>query len=189
MPRGLKTAARTEFGAVYRSNKIKGRSGAIQRRSVQTYPAGEESQVILTDTGPLVALIDQGEPDHDACVACLPRFIGPMIATWPVYTEAMYLLGEAGGWRAQDALWGMLQQGDVEIVLQGADDYERMRALMHKYRDRPMDLADASLVRVAEEKNLRDIFTLDGNDFSTYRIHGRSAFRLWPQLKSRGQLL
>lgn len=140
--------------------------------------------MILTDTGPLVAIIDEGEPDHDACVACLPNFAGPMIATWPVYTEAMYLLGEAGGWRAQDALWGMLQQGHLEIILQGSADYLRMRTLMHKYRDHPMDLADASLVCLAEERNLRDVFTLDRNDFSTYRIHGRSAFRLWPKTKS-----
>ena len=137
--------------------------------------------MILTDTGPLVALIDKGEPDHDACVACLPNLIGPMVATWPVFTEAMYLLGEAGGWRAQEALWSMLQQGDLEIVLQGPDDYERMRVLMGKYRDHPMDLADASLVRLAEERRLRDIFTLDEKDFRTYRIHGRQVFRLWPK--------
>jgi predicted nucleic acid-binding protein len=137
--------------------------------------------MILTDTGPLVALIDEGEPDHKACVECLPQLIGPMIATWPVVTEAMYLLGDAGGWRAQEALWRMLQQGILEIVLQSSDDYERMRVLMHKYLDRPMDLADASLVRLAEERRLREVFTLDENDFSTYRIHGRQSFSIWPK--------
>jgi predicted nucleic acid-binding protein len=74
----------------------------------------------------------------------------------------------------------MLQQGDLEIAFQSSDDYERMRALMHKYRDHPMDLADASLVRLAEERNLRDIFTLDERDFCTYRIRGRQTFRIWP---------
>ncbi|MBI4526699.1 MAG: PIN domain-containing protein [Deltaproteobacteria bacterium] len=136
--------------------------------------------MILTDTGPLIALIDQGEPDHQACVACLPNLSGPMITTWPVFTEAMYLLGEAGGWRAQEALWGMLQKGDLEIVLQGSDHYRRMRALMEKYCDHPMDLADASLVCLAEERRLREIFTLDEGDFRTYRVHGRQTFRLWP---------
>ena len=140
--------------------------------------------MILTDAGPLIALIDKGEPDHDACVACLPKLSGQMVTTWPAFTEAMYLLGEAGGWKAQGALWGMLQQGDLEIAFQGPDDYERMRALMHKYRDRPMDLADASLVRLAEERHLRDIFTLDESDFRTYRIHGRQTFRLWPNRHS-----
>ena len=103
--------------------------------------------MILTDAGPLVALVDQGEPDHTACVACLPNLKGPMVTAWPAFTEAMYLLGEAGGWRAQETLWSMLHQGDLEIVFQGADDYERMRILMQKYRDHPMDLADASLAR------------------------------------------
>ena len=136
--------------------------------------------MILTDAGPLVALVDQGEPDHDACVACLPDLSGPMATTWPAFTEAMYLLGEAGGWRAQGMLWSVLQQGDLEIAGQSSDDYERMRLLMQKYRDLPMDLADASLVRLAEERRARDIFTLDERDFRIYRIHGRQSFRLWP---------
>ena len=136
--------------------------------------------MILTDAGPLVALVDQGEPDHKACVACLPDLKGPMVTTWPAFTEAMYLLGEAGGWRAQEMLWSMLHQGDLEIAFQVADDYERMRVLMQKYRDHPMDLADASLVRLAEERHVRDIFTLDERDFRTYRIHGRQSFRIWP---------
>ena len=56
-----------------------------------------------------------------------------------------------------------------------------MRTLMHKYGDLPMDLADSSLVRLAEERRLRDIFTLDQRDFQTYRIHGRQRFRIWPK--------
>jgi predicted nucleic acid-binding protein len=136
--------------------------------------------MIAPDAGPLIALVDKGEPDHDACVACLPNLSGPMVTTWPAFAEAMYLLGEAGGWRAQESLWSMLLQSDLEIAFQGPDDYERMRVLMHKYRDHPMDLADASLVRLAEERSLRDIFTLDERDFRTYRIRGRQTFRIWP---------
>jgi uncharacterized protein len=74
----------------------------------------------------------------------------------------------------------ILQQGDLEIAVQSSDDYERMRVLMQKYRDLPMDLADASLVRLAEERRVRDIFTLDERDFRIYRINGRQSFRLWP---------
>jgi predicted nucleic acid-binding protein len=136
--------------------------------------------MIAPDAGPLIALVDKGELDHDACVACLPNLSGPMVTTWPAFAEAMYLLGEAGGWRAQESLWSMLLQSDLEIAFQGPDDYERMRVLMHKYRDHPMDLADASLVRLAEERSLRDIFTLDERDFRTYRIRGRQKFRIWP---------
>ena len=137
--------------------------------------------MILTDAGPLIALIDRGEPDHDACVACVSRFSGPMLTTWPAFTEAVCLLGEAGGWRAQDALWSLVEEGDVEIAQQELSQRRRMRALMEKYKDRPMDLADASLVCLAEQQGLADIFTLDRNDFLTYRLHGRRAFRIWPQ--------
>lgn len=136
--------------------------------------------MILTDAGPLIALIDRGESDHDACVACLAELSGPMVTTWPAFTEAMYLLGEAGGWRAQAALWKIVERGDLELVAQGPEHYQRIQALMQKYHDRPMDLADASLVCLAEQLSVRDIFTLDRNDFQTYRIHGRRAFRLWP---------
>lgn len=136
--------------------------------------------MILTDAGPLIALIDRGEPDHSACVACLAKLTGPMLTTWPAFTEAMYLLGEAGGWRAQEALWSLLEQGNLEIAPQGAEHYRRTRALMQKYQDRPMDLADASLVCLAEQRGVRDIFTLDRQDFRAYRLHGRQTFRLWP---------
>ena len=136
--------------------------------------------MILTDAGPLIALIDRGEPDHGVCVACLARLTGPMLTTWPAFTEAMYLLAEAGGWRAQEALWSLVKQGDLEIALQGAEHYQRMQALMRKYQDRPMDLADASLVCLAEQRGVRDIFTLDRQDFHIYRLHGRQTFHLWP---------
>ena len=58
--------------------------------------------MILTDAGPLVAIIDRGESSHRACVASLSELTGPMLTTWPAFTEAMYLLGEAGGWVAQE---------------------------------------------------------------------------------------
>jgi predicted nucleic acid-binding protein len=104
-----------------------------------------------------------------------------MLTTWPTFTEAMYLLGEAGGWVAQDALWSLEAAGDIEIADLDAKDRRRMQALMEKYQDRPMDLADASLVALAERRSLRDIFTLDRTDFRVYRLHGRQTFRLWPR--------
>ena len=137
--------------------------------------------MILTDAGPLVALLDRGESSHATCVACLGELTGPMLTTWPAFTEAIYLLGVAGGWLAQDGLWVLVERGDLEIASQGAPQAERMRTLMAKYRDRPMDLADASLVVLAEDRRVRDILTLDRADFATYRLHRRHSFRLWPR--------
>jgi predicted nucleic acid-binding protein len=137
--------------------------------------------MILTDAGPLIAIFDRGEEHHDACVRCLAELTGPMVTTWPAFTEAMYMLGEAGGWTVQDALWALVEQGDVEIAGQGPEHHARMRALMDKFQDRPMDLADASLVVLAEKRGLRDIFTLDHADFHVYRLNRRQTFRLWPK--------
>jgi len=137
--------------------------------------------MILTDAGPLVAILDRGETHHQACIDCLAQLTGPLLTTWPAFAEAMYLLGEAGGWKGQAALWSLEDRGDLEIAEQSPEDRQRMRAFMEKYSDRPMDLADASLVVLAESRGLRDIFTLDHADFRTYRLHRRQTFRLWPQ--------
>jgi hypothetical protein len=138
--------------------------------------------MILTDAGPLVAILDQDELHHDSCVQCLAQLAGPLLTTWPVLAEAMYLLGESGGWRAQDGLWRHIDKGNIQIAELVRDDRSRMRILMEKYRDLPMDLADASLVVLAENEGLRDIFTLDHADFRVYRIHRRHSFRLWPKV-------
>jgi uncharacterized protein len=137
--------------------------------------------MILTDAGPLIAILDRGERDHEACVACLAELTPPMLTTWPAFSEAMYLLEQGSGWRAQDALWGLIQSGDLEIAAQAPELYERMRSLMAKYYDLPMDLADASLVALAEVRGLHDIFTLDQADFRVYRPKRRHFFRLWPR--------
>jgi uncharacterized protein len=137
--------------------------------------------MILTDAGPLIAILDRGERHHQACVDCLAELTGPLLTTWPAFTEAMYLLGEAGGWKAQGALWTLEKNGDVEVAEQLPEDRRRMRALMEKYQDRPMDLADASLVVLAEARGLRDLFTLDHADFRIYRMRRHQSFRLWPR--------
>ena len=61
-----------------------------------------------------------------------------------------------------------------------AADVPRMRALMKKYRDLPMDLADAALVRVAEREGLSTVITIDRSDFASYRLHGTKRFRILP---------
>lgn len=133
--------------------------------------------MILTDAGPLVALLDRGEPDHLRCRQALSRLHGPMLTTWPAFTEAMYLLGEAAGWRAQEALWRLLRRGD--LVVEMPQRLERVAALMYKYRSLPMDLADASLAALAEERGLATVFTLD-RDFRVYRLPRGKAFTVLP---------
>jgi predicted nucleic acid-binding protein len=106
--------------------------------------------VILTDTGPLVALLDADDSYHAACVATAQRLPPALLlTTWPCFTEAMYLLGEVGGYRYQAALWNLRTVGRLILLDLTARETDRMDVLMKKYKDVPMDLADASLVAIA----------------------------------------
>ena len=134
----------------------------------------------LIDTGPLIAIIDRGQGDiHNRCVEVCETLSGPLLTTWPCFTEAMYFLADLRGWTGQAALWKMWQQRALYIYDIDLQSCERMRVLMEKYKDIPMDLADASLVAVAEDLNLRQIFTLD-SDFYIYRIQDKDAFDVIP---------
>jgi len=133
----------------------------------------------LTDAGPLIAIIDADEPDHLACLAAVDGLALPLVTTWPAFTEAMYLLARAGGIDGQRALWRLLETGRLVVVDLSAKAVDRSAQLMEKYADRPMDLADATLVAYAEEQGHRKVFTLDA-DFHVYRIHDRQRFDVVP---------
>ena len=133
---------------------------------------------VLVDAGPLVALIDAGDAYHRACVDTLKSIREPLITVWPAFTEAMYILG--GSWQGQKALWSRIEADALTLAPLDASDAPRMRELMEKYRDLPMDLADAALVRTAERESLTRIFTLDRRHFSIYRPGRRRRFAILP---------
>jgi hypothetical protein len=135
--------------------------------------------VTLTDAGPLIAIIDADEPDHDRCLRALDETTLPLVTTWPAFTEAMYLLARAGGIQAQRALWRLVHTQRLLIADLSAAAIERSSRLMDTYADLPMDLADATLVALAEEEGHRTVFSLD-SDFGVYRIRGRLPFRTIP---------
>ncbi len=133
----------------------------------------------LTDAGPLVALIDADEADHSTCVLALRQLDLPLVTTWPAFTEAMYLLSRAGGPAGRQALWRLVFTDRLQLADLDRAALKRTAVLMDKYADRPMDLADATLVALAELRNERRIFTLD-QEFAIYRIHGRRSFEIIP---------
>jgi uncharacterized protein len=133
---------------------------------------------VLVDAGPLVALIDRADPYHRKCIAAFESLRDPLATVWPAFTEAMYLLRASD--RAQGLLWDMFNADGLIFADLGRDDFPRMRELMWKYRDLPMDLADAALVRVAEREGLRRIFTIDRQDFEIYRPHRFGRFEILP---------
>lgn len=133
----------------------------------------------LCDASPLIALINEGDDNHQRCIDILPSLSAPLVTTCACFTEAMYLLGRYGGWFAQQELWGYIADKILIIHHHTSDELTRMAILMEQYRDVPMDLADASLVAISEALNQRKIFTLD-SDFYIYRLRGNQAFEVVP---------
>jgi len=125
-----------------------------------------------------VALLDRSDHHHGEVVEALARIRDDLATVWPVLVEAMYLL--AFDWKAQKALWEMLELGAIRLLRLDESDLSPMRALMEKYRDLPMDIADAALVRVAEREGIRRVLTLDRKDFGVYRLARKGAFTLLP---------
>jgi predicted nucleic acid-binding protein len=130
---------------------------------------------VLVDAGPLVAVMDADDIFHAASAATFKEIREPLFTVWPVITEAMHLVGAP---EARDALWDVMQDKRLQLLSLDGQDIPRMRALMWKYRDLPMDPADAALVRVAERDGFRRVFTIDRSDFKVYRLHGNERFTI-----------
>lgn len=140
--------------------------------------------MILVDTGPIVALFDPADGAHPACIAALKDFSEPLGTTVPVLTEVFHLL--APGSKGSQRLAEFVGNGGLSVWFLVPATLERALQLMYQYSDRPMDLADASLVVMAETENLRKVFTLDRADFDTYRIrrgHRHLGFELIDPLR------
>jgi predicted nucleic acid-binding protein len=124
----------------------------------------------IVDTGPLVAFLDRSERHHGWVAECIEELEAPLLVCEPVLTETMYLLGRYPG--AQDTLLELLQNGALNIAFRMEEHVGALCNLLKKYRDTPMSLADACIVRMAEIHERYAVLTLD-SDFSIYRKHGR----------------
>ena len=131
--------------------------------------------MILCDAGVLLCLVDRTQPKHNAYKNAVMRLATPLVTTWSCMTEAMYLALRRGGWMMQKQLGQFLLDKLLTIHDIQESDYSRLLELMEQYRDRPMDLADATLVLTAEKTGYCQILTLD-SDFLFYRIGDRNTF-------------
>lgn len=129
-------------------------------------------QKVVVDTGPLVALFRQRDKHHASVVRYLREHPCLLVTTWHVVTEAWHLLSEPG----QFGMMRWIDSGGAAVLEIGADGATRLLALLEKYRDRPMDIADASLVVLAERLGVNDILTIDRADFDVYRLPGGRRF-------------
>ena len=133
---------------------------------------------LLLDTGAFVALVDRSERWHAACIAALDRWSGAIVTTEAVLTETLYLVGPR--WQAQKICLEFLLRGAFLLVPASQASLKRVSILMEKYRNVPMDYADATLVALGEELGTDLVFTLDRRGFSAYRLNQRKPFQLVP---------
>jgi predicted nucleic acid-binding protein len=124
--------------------------------------------MILVDTGPLIALFDPKDHQHLRCQSILQTLNETLITTTPVLTEAFHLLNPDS--QGAKALREFILQGGLNLWFFDKETLKLALQLMETYRDRPMDLADASLVAAAQTLKISRIFTIDRNDFSIYRL-------------------
>lgn len=130
---------------------------------------------VLVDAGALIALLDRDDSAHQDCLRALSSIRDPLVTVWPALTEALHLLG--GSPRGQEALLDMVEDGALGLATLDGTDFTRIKALMRKYRDLPMDFADAALVRVAERDRVTRILSFDRH-FRVYALPGRTRFRV-----------
>lgn len=130
---------------------------------------------LLTDAGPLVAYFNRRDRWHLWVVEQMSALHPPLVTCEPVLTEACFLIQKGGGQPAELVKW--LTRGVLEIGVDIESDAHEIARLMTRYRDTPMSLADACLVRLAERIPDCRLLTLD-SDFAHYRRSGRQAIPL-----------
>lgn len=135
-------------------------------------------QRVLVDTGPLVALLSAADNHHAACVEQLKALQPPLLTCWPVLTEAAWLLR-----RQPEAVQRLLRSVDgglLRILELEEHAVDWIAGFMQRYQDAGAQLADASLVYLAQREGIATVFTLDRRDFSIYRLTGGRRFILLP---------
>ena len=130
------------------------------------------------DTGPIVAILSASDEHHEACVEQLRKIKGPLLTCWPVITEAAWLLRAypqalgilLSSFSAQPFQLGSLEEADLPSIA----------SILARYKDLGIQLADASLVHLANRERIETIFTLDRRDFSVLRMARGKKFRIIP---------
>jgi predicted nucleic acid-binding protein len=134
--------------------------------------------VIAIDTGYIYALIDPKDAWHSRAASLSNTAIEDgWITTWPVLTEASHLLTQRMGVKFAAGLLDDVAEGSIALWNPPADGASRLAALMRKHASLPMDLADASLVLLAEHLGHGRILSTDLRDFGAYRWKNRKPFR------------
>jgi predicted nucleic acid-binding protein len=126
----------------------------------------------IIDSGPLIALFDRDDKYHKKVVDFLKSYDGKLITTWAVITEVTHLLSFNLLVQIDFLRWVHL--GGVEVVDITNKNLKEIIEFMDKYANVPMDLADGSLMVVAQNRNIKDIVSID-SDYDIYRTVNKEA--------------
>lgn len=133
--------------------------------------------MIIVDTGFWLALADEKDTYHQAANQSFQSYDEPLITTWPVMTETCHLLLARKGVQAQLKFIDSYRQNLFTVFDLEIQHGEKIAQLMQQYANLPMDLADASLVILAEHLGHGRIFSVDQRDFNTYRWKNTHPFQ------------
>lgn len=135
---------------------------------------------VIADTGPLVALFDAGDEFHAWAMASLGGIREPLLTSEAVLGEALFLLAPLKKSRA--AFLEFWMEGGLIVSFNAEAQKSALAAMMKKYQDLPMSLADASIVRMSELFTDAPVWSLDRH-FTIYRRLGRKSIPLldWPR--------
>lgn len=133
---------------------------------------------VIMDTGPWVALIDRSEGKHGECTEWLRHFEGELFSSEAVFTEVIYLLNFSS--KAQSAAFDFVLKRAITLVPSDLQSLGKAKMLMEKYRNVPMDYADATLVCLADDLSIPHVATFDVRGFGIYRLSSKRPFVILP---------
>ena len=135
---------------------------------------------VLLDTGPLVAVLTRSDSRHRVCLDTLATLPPPLLTCWPMLTEAAWLLRHQH--RPLDRIADAHAAGMFDLLPLGSESLADIAAIMRRYEDSGLQLADAALTYLADREGIRTIFTLDRRDFSIIRLKRNRTLKLIPAL-------
>lgn len=135
--------------------------------------------MIVVDTGPVVALVNDRDEHHERCREFLETHPGPLLLPATVFTEVCLLLERRRGTQAELAFLADVRAGRFRLV-DVEPDLERIAELVERYSDLPLGTVDASVVALTERLELPEVATLDHRDFSVVRPRHTAALVLLP---------
>jgi uncharacterized protein len=135
---------------------------------------------VIVDTSALLAFFDTDEPDHALVAAVLDSATEPLVVSPYVVAELDYLVASRLGVPAELAVLRELSGGAWDLAAFGTEDLAQARAVVERYADQSIGLADASIVILAGRHQTRTVVTLDRRHFGVVRPIDGGSFKILP---------